>query len=55
MLSFCGAILCVQDIMVLILDGNSEQAAHAWRKIDIFVGKKSTSDCSRTDQMPLTN
>ena len=37
--------------MVFILDGKSEDAAHAWRKIGLFGEKKSVFDCSRTKQM----
>ena len=33
--------------MVLILDGNSEHVAHAWRE-------KSLCDCSLSNQMPWT-
>ena len=38
--------------MVLILDGNSEHEAHAWRNIGIGVGEK---DCSWSNQMPQTD
>ena len=37
--------------MVLILDGNSEHVAHAWRKIGSFE-KKKKKICHRSYQMP---
>ena len=37
--------------MVFILDGNSEHAAQAWRKIGIFGEKNPICECSRSNQM----
>ena len=40
--------------MVLIIDGNSEQVAHAWKEIDLFGEKKNPIFvCSRSKQ-PLS-
>ena len=37
-----------------ILDGNSKHTAHAWRKVG-FIGEKSPiRDCSRSNQMPIS-
>ena len=36
--------------MVRILDGNSEQVAHVWRKIGLFLNHMSA--CSRSKKMP---
>ena len=44
-------ILCIGQTMVLILDGNLEHIAHAWRKIGIFREEKSDCDCTRSNQM----
>ena len=41
--------------IVLILDGNSEHVAHAWRKIGIFGKKNMICDGSRSKQMPYTD
>ena len=38
--------------MVPILDGNSEQVAHAWRKIGLSGEGNPIGDCSRSNQMP---
>ena len=46
--------MCIED-MVLILYGNSEHVAHAWRNIDIFVKKNLICDCSRSIKMPNTD
>ena len=32
--------------MVLVLNGNSEHVAHAWRKIDLFGGKNPICETS---------
>ena len=37
--------------MVLILDGNSEHVAHAWRKISLSGEINPICDCSRSNQM----
>ena len=37
--------------MVLMLDGNSEQVAHAWRKIGLFGEENPICDCSRSKQI----
>ena len=43
-------------LIVLTLDGNSEHFAHVRRKIGLLGEKKKTiCDCSRYDQMPLSN
>ena len=38
--------------MVPIKDGNTEQAAHAWRKIGLFGEKNQICDCNQKYQMP---
>ena len=40
--------------MVLILDGNSEHVAHAWRIMVFSEKKKTICDYSRSKQMPKT-
>ena len=42
-------------VMILILDGNSENVAHAWRKVDRFGEEKSIGDFSRSYQMSYTD
>ena len=41
--------------MVLILDGNTENFAHAQKKLGLFREKKSICDYSRSNQMPKTD
>ena len=45
---FVSGINPVKAIM-LILDGNSEHVAHAWRKIGLFGLKNPICDCSRSN------
>ena len=39
--------------MVLLLDGNSEFVAHAWRKIGLFSEKSTICECSLSKQKCL--
>ena len=39
----------------LLLDGNSEHVAHAWRKIDLFGEKNPVFDCSCSDALNRSN
>ena len=39
-------------LMVLILEGSSQHAAHAYRKIGLFEEKKTMYDCSRSNLIP---
>ena len=39
----------VLSIMVLILDGNTEHVAQAWRKIVLFGEKNPICDCPRSN------
>ena len=45
----------IQRIMVFIFDGDSEHAAHTWSKIGLCGGKNPICDCSRSNQLPLTD
>ena len=43
-------------LMILILDGNSENVAHTWRNTNIPGAKKyPIYDCSLCKQLPLTD
>ena len=39
------------DIMVIIIDGNSEHVAIALRKIGLYGGEKMICDCSRSNEI----
>ena len=41
--------------MVLILDGNSADVKHAWRRKGLFGEKDPTYNCFRSNQMPYAD
>ena len=41
--------------MVLILDGTSESAAHARKKIGVFREKNPILNCCQSNQLPWTD